>query len=67
MCCFLWNSDKEFNADDESFYAYEDGTPNVTVTMSIVALDSIEIMEHLKVAKYHTIIGTYERMYVWTY
>lgn len=51
------NSHKEFNAGDSSFFAYEDGTPDVTVTMSVLVLDAIEIMEHLKVKKYHTIIG----------
>ena len=53
------NSHKEFNAGDSAFFAYEDGTPDVTVTMSVLVLDAIEIMEHLKVVKYHTIIGKY--------
>ena len=52
----------EHAPDDSSFFTTVDNTPDVTIEMAICAADTIEIMAHAKIEKYHTIIGTYVGM-----
>ena len=49
----------EHAPEDSSFFTTVDNTPDVTIEMAICAADTLEIMEHAKIEKYHTIIGTY--------